>query len=128
MLFPSAHFNSEQVAENQPVSLGAMEGLFQSERQAGIVLTGRPDVENQSIENPIVVRGVLRVRSASGKRPVGQRGAAGRGGRKLPLYRNRRGLSETLFGRFQNRRSRKFSAKPRNLGMRPPVRNVIIVA
>jgi len=41
MLFPSAHFNSEQVAEHQPVSLGAMEGLFQSERLAGIVLTGR---------------------------------------------------------------------------------------
>jgi hypothetical protein len=36
------------------------------------------------------------------------------------------------FIRFQNRRSRKsaphFSAKPRNLGMRPPARNVIIVA
>ena len=41
MLFQSTHFNGEQVAEHQPVSLGAMEGLFQSERQAGIVLTGR---------------------------------------------------------------------------------------
>src|SRR5215210_6612944 len=55
MLFPSAHFNSEQVAKHQPVSLAAMEGLFRSERQAGIVLVGQPDIENRSIENPIVV-------------------------------------------------------------------------
>jgi cytochrome bd ubiquinol oxidase subunit I len=55
MLFPSGHFSSEQVAEHQPVSLAAMEGLFQSERQAGIVLIGQPDVENRRIDNPIVV-------------------------------------------------------------------------
>jgi cytochrome bd ubiquinol oxidase subunit I len=40
MLFPSGHFSSEQVAEHQPVSLAAMEGLFESERQAGVVLIG----------------------------------------------------------------------------------------
>src|SRR5918912_338143 len=55
MLFPSGHFSSEQVADHQPVSLAAMEGLFESERQAGIVLIGQPDIENQTIENPIVV-------------------------------------------------------------------------
>jgi cytochrome bd ubiquinol oxidase subunit I len=32
-----------------------MEGLFESERQAGVVLIGQPDVENRSIDNPIVV-------------------------------------------------------------------------
>jgi cytochrome bd ubiquinol oxidase subunit I len=55
MLFPSGHFSSDQVARHQPVSLAAMEGLFESERQAGIVLIGQPDMENQTIENPIVV-------------------------------------------------------------------------
>ena len=55
MLFPTGHFSSEQVAEHQPISLAAMEGLFQSERAAGIVLVGQPDVEDRSIENPIVV-------------------------------------------------------------------------
>ena len=55
MLFPSGHFSSDQVAKHQPVSLAAMEGLFQSERQAGIVLIGQPDMENQTIDNPIVV-------------------------------------------------------------------------
>jgi cytochrome bd ubiquinol oxidase subunit I len=61
MLFPSGHFSSEQVAEHQPVSLAAMEGLFQSETRAGIVLIGQPDVENQTIENPIVVPRALSV-------------------------------------------------------------------
>ena len=55
MLFPSGQFSSEQVAEHQPVSLAAMEGLFESERRAGIVLIGQPDVENRRIDNPIVV-------------------------------------------------------------------------
>jgi cytochrome bd ubiquinol oxidase subunit I len=55
MLFPTGHFSSEQVAEHQPVALASMEGLFESERAAGIVLVGQPDVENQTIENPIVV-------------------------------------------------------------------------
>jgi cytochrome d ubiquinol oxidase subunit I len=55
MLFPSGHLSSEQVAEHQPVSLAAMEGLFESERQAGVVLVGQPDVENRTIDNPIVI-------------------------------------------------------------------------
>jgi cytochrome d ubiquinol oxidase subunit I len=38
-----------------------MEGLFQSERQAGIVLIGQPDMENQTIDNPIVVPRALSV-------------------------------------------------------------------
>jgi cytochrome d ubiquinol oxidase subunit I len=55
MLFPSGHLSSEQVAEKQPVALAAMEGLFESERQAGVVLIGQPDVENRRIDNPIVI-------------------------------------------------------------------------
>jgi cytochrome bd ubiquinol oxidase subunit I len=55
MLFPTGHFSSDQVAEHQPISLAAMEGLFESERQAGIVLVGQPDLQNQTIENPIVI-------------------------------------------------------------------------
>lgn len=55
MLFPSGHFQSEMVAKHQPVSLAAMEGLFESERQAGVVLVGQPDMENETIDNPIVI-------------------------------------------------------------------------
>jgi cytochrome d ubiquinol oxidase subunit I len=55
MLFPTGHFSSDQVAKEQPVALAAMEGQFQTERPAGIVLIGQPDVENQRIDNPIVI-------------------------------------------------------------------------
>ncbi|HEX5851010.1 MAG TPA: cytochrome ubiquinol oxidase subunit I [Rubrobacter sp.] len=55
MLFPSGHFSSEQVANEQPVALAAMEGQFKTEGPAGIVLVGQPDVENRRIDNPIVV-------------------------------------------------------------------------
>jgi cytochrome bd ubiquinol oxidase subunit I len=55
MLFPTGHFSSEQVAEHQPVALAAMEGQFETERPAGIILIGQPDVENQHIDNPILI-------------------------------------------------------------------------
>ena len=47
------------VAQNQPVTLAAMEGLFQSERNAPLVILGQPDVERQHIDNPLVVPGAL---------------------------------------------------------------------
>ena len=59
MLFPSGHLSSEQVAEKQPVALAAMEGAFQTERGAGVVLIGQPDVENRRIDNPIVIPAAL---------------------------------------------------------------------
>jgi cytochrome d ubiquinol oxidase subunit I len=55
MLFPTGHFSSEQVAERQPTALAAMEGEFETEAPAGIVLIGQPDVERERIDNPIVV-------------------------------------------------------------------------
>jgi cytochrome bd ubiquinol oxidase subunit I len=55
MLFPTGHFSSEQVAERQPVALAAMEGQFETEAPAGIVLVGQPDLEKGRIDNPIVV-------------------------------------------------------------------------
>jgi cytochrome d ubiquinol oxidase subunit I len=55
MLFPTGHFSSEQVAERQPAALAAIEGQFETERPAGIVFIGQPDVENRSIDNPIVL-------------------------------------------------------------------------
>ncbi|MFL6032155.1 MAG: cytochrome ubiquinol oxidase subunit I [Rubrobacteraceae bacterium] len=54
-LFPTGHFSSEQVAEKKPVALAAMEGQFETERGAGIILIGQPDVENRRIYNPIVL-------------------------------------------------------------------------
>lgn len=59
MLFPSGHLSSEQVADKQPVALAAMEGQFATERSAGVVLLGQPDVENRRIDNPIVIPSAL---------------------------------------------------------------------
>jgi cytochrome bd ubiquinol oxidase subunit I len=59
MLFPTGHFASDMVAKHQPVSLAAMEGLFESERRAGEVVIGQPDLENRTIDNPIVVPRLL---------------------------------------------------------------------
>jgi cytochrome d ubiquinol oxidase subunit I len=55
MLFPSGHLSSEQVADKQPVALAAMEGAFATEKGAGVVLLGQPDVENRRIDNPLVI-------------------------------------------------------------------------
>src|SRR5215210_6513096 len=59
MLFPSGHLSSDQVADKQPVALAAMEGQFETERSAGVVLLGQPDVENRQIDNPIVIPAAL---------------------------------------------------------------------
>ena len=36
------------VAQNQPVTLAAMEGLFQSEAGAPLAILGQPDVRQQA--------------------------------------------------------------------------------
>src|ERR1051325_1606397 len=43
----------------QPVTLAAMEGLFESQTGAAIVLIGQPDTDRQRLDNPIYVPGVL---------------------------------------------------------------------
>jgi cytochrome d ubiquinol oxidase subunit I len=55
MLFPSGHVSSTEVAEKQPVALAAMEGQFRTERPAGLVVIGQPDMERERIDNPIVI-------------------------------------------------------------------------
>jgi cytochrome bd ubiquinol oxidase subunit I len=55
MLFPTGHFASEQVAEKKPVALAAMEGLFETEQPAGLVIIGQPDLQRERIDNPIVL-------------------------------------------------------------------------
>jgi cytochrome d ubiquinol oxidase subunit I len=61
MLFPTGHFSSDQVAEHQPVALAAMEGHFQTDREADLVFIGQPDMEKMEIDNPIVLPGGLSI-------------------------------------------------------------------
>ena len=55
MLFPTGHLASEQVAEKKSVALAAMEGQFETEQPAGLVIVGQPDMERERIDNPIVI-------------------------------------------------------------------------
>jgi len=58
-LFPSGDLEGQQVTVNQPTKLAAMEGLFQTERGAGIVIIGQPDTLHNRLDNPIIIPDVL---------------------------------------------------------------------
>ncbi len=59
MAFPTGHENARQVFRYQPVKGAAFEGLFQTERGAGAVLVGQPNVETMTIDNPLTVPSAL---------------------------------------------------------------------
>jgi cytochrome d ubiquinol oxidase subunit I len=54
-LFPSGDRQGALVAQYQQPTLAAMEGLFNSESGAGIVLVGQPDTDRQRLDNPLHV-------------------------------------------------------------------------
>lgn len=58
-IFPTGDLHGKYMARHQPVTTAAMEGLFETETGAPIVLMGQPDVENERIDNPVVVNKVL---------------------------------------------------------------------
>ena len=58
-IFPTGDLHGRYMAKHQPAAVAAMEGLFVSEKGAGIVLMGQPDEERQRIDNPVVVNDVL---------------------------------------------------------------------
>ncbi len=53
--FPTGDAQAKQVAEEQPVTFAAMEGVFRTERGAPLVILGQPDMERMSLDNPIEV-------------------------------------------------------------------------
>lgn len=58
-LFPSGDLEGLQVTANQPAKLAAMEGLFQTEQGAGIVILGQPDSTTGHLDNAIIIPNVL---------------------------------------------------------------------
>ena len=58
-VFPTGDGQGRMVALNQPVTLAAMEALFESQPGAPIVLIGQPDVAEHKIDNPILVPNAL---------------------------------------------------------------------
>ena len=55
LVFPTGHGNARQVFEHQPVKGAAFEGLFRTERGAGLVIVGQPSMETMTIDNPLIV-------------------------------------------------------------------------
>jgi len=53
--FPTGDKQGKLVAHHQPITLAAMEGLFESETGASIVLVGQPDMVDQKLDNPIYI-------------------------------------------------------------------------
>jgi len=54
-LFTTGDGQGRMVAVHQPVTLAAMEALFESQPGAPIVLIGQPDVKERRIDNPVIV-------------------------------------------------------------------------
>jgi len=58
-IFPTGDLQGKYTAANQPAAMAGMEGLFNTEKGAPIVLLGQPDIEGQKIDNPLPVNDVL---------------------------------------------------------------------
>lgn len=55
----SGDISAKQVAEQQPAKLAAMESHFNTEKSAGLIIGGIPDVENQEVPYSIEIPGML---------------------------------------------------------------------
>lgn len=55
MLFPTGDGQGRMVADHQPVTLAAMEGLFETSAGAPIAILGQPDTDKMQLDNPLLV-------------------------------------------------------------------------
>jgi len=60
-LVPSGDAQGRMLAAHQPVTLAAMEGLFETQSGAPIAILGQPDTQNRRLDNPLVVPRMLSV-------------------------------------------------------------------
>jgi len=54
-LFPTGDGQGRMIMRYQPVTLAAMESLFESQPGAPLVIIGQPDVQARKIDNPLIV-------------------------------------------------------------------------
>ncbi|MDV7186937.1 cytochrome ubiquinol oxidase subunit I [Lutibacter sp. TH_r2] len=57
--FPTGDLAAKNVAKYQPVAFAAMEGLFDTEQGAEIVLIGQPNIKEKRLDNKIAVPNIL---------------------------------------------------------------------
>jgi cytochrome d ubiquinol oxidase subunit I len=60
-IFPTGDRQGKLVADHQPVTLAAMEGLFHGQNAAPLLILGQPNEIEGKIENPIEVPGMLSI-------------------------------------------------------------------
>ncbi len=58
-LFPTGDIQGKLVADHQPVTLAAMEGLFVSQEGAPLAILGQPDVQKRRLDNPLEIPSML---------------------------------------------------------------------
>jgi cytochrome d ubiquinol oxidase subunit I len=58
-LWPTGDMQGRLVAHYQPVTLAAMEGLFETQQGAPLTILGQPDVEKRRLDNPLVIPRML---------------------------------------------------------------------
>ena len=59
MIFPTGDMHGKYIARHQPATMAGMEGLFHSEKGAGMILMGQPNEVTQTVDNPLVVNDLL---------------------------------------------------------------------
>lgn len=57
--FPTGDKQGQNVARYQPVTLAAMEGLFETKEGAELILIGQPDMEKLKMDNPVHIPRLL---------------------------------------------------------------------
>jgi cytochrome d ubiquinol oxidase subunit I len=58
-LFPTGDMQGKLIADHQPVTLAAMEGLFETQGNAPLVILGQPNVEKRKLDNPLQIPSML---------------------------------------------------------------------
>jgi cytochrome d ubiquinol oxidase subunit I len=59
LIFPTGDGQGKMLAKHQPITLAAMEGLFETEKGAPLVILGQPDMEKMKLDNPLTVPKML---------------------------------------------------------------------
>jgi cytochrome d ubiquinol oxidase subunit I len=58
-LFPTGDMQGKLIANHQPVTLAAMEGLFETQSGAPLAIIGQPDVQKRRLDNPVQIPSML---------------------------------------------------------------------
>ena len=59
LLFPTGDEQGKMVLENQPATLAAMEGLFDTAQGAPLAILGQPDMDKMKLDNPLEIPAAL---------------------------------------------------------------------